>query len=286
MRVQLCPTPTSAVPYAYAIAVAWSRNAVLDPGANPFCATTVAMQIDHLAIASGGSGQAVHPVIGQGSSLYALPQWQTTAVPGSWTTMTLGPVPITSFHRLTSPYSFDPSRTPDLGPSAAPLTFGLMFRNSSGVTAYCTTHCYDNWQVTLSCEATFTTGHCPGCAGCTGVPVLGAIGLPVIPNPAFALTVQNACPNSPTVFVASLSRSGCQGVGVPLPLDMHGFPGCTLCVCPDVLFFNITDGGGNATQPFPIGPNTDYLGLPVHLQAFVLGPPFHATPKAVAVLGR
>lgn len=264
-------------PYGYAIAAAWSTTAVYDPSADcTFCLDNVSMWVDHIAINSGGSGQAVHPAIRQGGNIYALPQWQATMTPSTWTTMALGPTPITSFRLLLPDYQFG-TPSPDVTCSAAPMQFGLLFRNS-GASSYSTVHCYDNWRVHLGCDSGFQVMTCPGCAGCNGIPILGVNSPAVFPNPTFAVTLDNACPLQIHVFAAGFGQCP------PIGLGILGAPNCTLCVCPDLLVAGLTDANGDAAWPIPLV-TPSIIGRVVNFQAFVLASPFHATPGASVKIG-
>lgn len=105
-----------------------------------------------------------------------------------------------------------------------------------------------------------------GCTGGGTSPLtLGAVGLPTVPNPAFALAVTGG-PVGPIVVLMTFSLS-------PVPIPIGG--GCFIYVDPFTLIVTLP---GAANVPLPIPSNTQLVGFDLPLQAAAV----NATTLALA----
>lgn len=100
------------------------------------------------------------------------------------------------------------------------------------------------------------------CTGSTGLPAIGANGLPTLGNPAFAITLANALPLS---LAVQASSSGSTGINLG---------GCYLWVdIPFTLWWTtLVDAAGTAAAPLPIPTTPSLVGSNLFFQWGVLDP--------------
>ena len=111
-----------------------------------------------------------------------------------------------------------------------------------------------------------------GCAGPTGVPLLAAQSgsLPRLGS-TFLAVLSNlpVGPTNPGIGWLGFDNTNWNGVPLPLPLDVFGFPGCSALLAPSQAFL-LTNVGGTATWPTTIPFLPAFAGLHFYLQGAVL----------------
>lgn len=216
---------------------------------NPDSVTTgISMSIDDIVQSSGGAGQAVFPLLQQGTTIYLGPA-ATTGLPSNWTTLSFPHVPVAAFAELTGPsFTTDPNSHPDFSTGAPAIKFGFLIGNS-GSASYSRTHCYDNWKVVLQDPASFAsygTGcgvecadsfveHFPSAAAFdlsfssgtmipngSGYLVLGSGG-PFVPPSAAATVLPLGDDTEVVVTPSSPFPTGCDGVATSFTVCSNGY---------------------------------------------------------------
>ena len=100
-----------------------------------------------------------------------------------------------------------------------------------------------------------------GCAGTNGVPVLDAVGRPILGNASFALTLDGAAPSSVAALNVGLTR-GALAVGP-----------CTLLVTDFAASLGFpTDANGHVTVALPVASNSALKGLDLFFQFAIADP--------------
>ena len=122
-------------------------------------------------------------------------------------------------------------------------------------------------MASMAQENPTTSTYDSACAGPGGNPLIGAVGVPRVPNPGFMLTLSSAEANVPATLAIGFQTH--LGGVLPIPLGVLGAT-CNLSLLPET-FVSTATGAGSVTFPAPIPGDASLRGAHIYAQYILLG---------------
>ena len=139
----------------------------------------------------------------------------------------------------------------------------------------------DTWEYSNRALATYQSMG-TGCAGSNGVPVLQAVGRPVL-GASYQVNLSKGAPSALAVLLTGNSKT--TYVGLTLPLALPGAPLCNLLVSGNLQVPLQLTPQGTASVTLPLQNNPSWIGLGVFNQFLIIDPGSNPLGLAVSQAG-
>ena len=143
----------------------FKNSAVYDPAASGAISTVDWSQDVKFLFGEGGPSQDAAPALEQNGNIFAVSPPQSTSA-ASWSTISLGPLPSSSFYRFDIATLQFTGEHPDFSPAGAAITFGFVHSNTiaAGAAGIQPAVGVDNWRVQVNVQGAATPTPTPTAA--------------------------------------------------------------------------------------------------------------------------